>query len=142
MESAMYFVFELRQTDSPSLILSKSLSSQRWASVILPWEGFYLPPKADILPFRTNAYRRDDKHLKTKMEKNMKNEKENTNNEVVIILPEPEVPPIKRITIFLLGVSSALLMSAFINFNENLGLLALGILLFLFIFDEGFRRIF
>ncbi len=72
----------------------------------------------------------------------MKNEKENTNNEVVIILPEPEVPPIKRITIFLLGVSSALLTSAFINFNENLVLPALGILLFLFIFDEGFRRIF
>ncbi len=72
----------------------------------------------------------------------MKNEKENTKDEVVIILPEPEIPPIKKITIFLLGVSSALLMSAYINFNENLGLLALGILLFLFIFDEGFRRIF
>lgn len=72
----------------------------------------------------------------------MKNEKENTKDEVVIILPEPEIPPIKKITIFLLGVSSTLLMSAYINFNENLGLLALGILLFLFIFDEGFRRIF
>lgn len=72
----------------------------------------------------------------------MKNEKENTKDEVVIILPEPEVPPIKRITIFLLGVGITLLASAYINFNENLGLLALGILLFLFIFDEGFRRIF
>lgn len=72
----------------------------------------------------------------------MKNEKENTKNEVVIILPESEIPPIKRITIFLLGVGIALLASAYINFNENLGLLALGILLFLFIFDEGFRRIF
>ena len=72
----------------------------------------------------------------------MKNETTNKKDEVVIILPEPEVPPIKKITIFLLGVSSALLMSAYINFNENLGLLALGILLFLFIFDEGFRRIF
>lgn len=72
----------------------------------------------------------------------MKNDKDNTQNEVVIILPEPEVPPIKRITIFLLGVSSALLVAAYINFNENLGLLALGIVLFLFIFDEGFRRIF
>lgn len=63
-------------------------------------------------------------------------------SEVMIILPEPEVPPIKKITIFLLGFSGALLLSAYINFNENLGLLALGILLFLFIFDEGFRRIF
>lgn len=76
----------------------------------------------------------------------MKNEKvvenEHCDNDVVIILPEPEVPPIKKITIFLLGASSAFLMSAYINFNENLGLLALGILLFLFIFDEGFRRIF
>lgn len=72
----------------------------------------------------------------------MKNEKENTKDEVVIILPEPEIPPIKKVTIFLLGVGIALLASAYINFNENLGLLALGILLFLFIFDEGFRRIF
>lgn len=72
----------------------------------------------------------------------MKNEKGNTKDEVVIILPEPEIPPIKRVTIFLLGVGIALLASAYINFNENLGLLALGILLFLFIFDEGFRRIF
>lgn len=63
------------------------------------------------------------------------------NNEVVIILPGG-VPPVKRITIFLLGVSSALLTTTYINFNENLGLLALGIILFLFIFDEGFRRIF
>lgn len=71
----------------------------------------------------------------------MKSEKENKNGEIVMIFPAGQ-PPIKRITIFLLGVSSALLTSAFINFNENLGLLALGILLFLFIFDEGFRRIF
>ncbi len=76
------------------------------------------------------------------MKNDTKNELENKNGEVVIILPEPEVPPIKRITIFLLGVSSALLAAAYINFNENLGLLALGIVLFLFIFDEGFRRIF
>ncbi len=71
----------------------------------------------------------------------MKNEKENKKDEVVIILPAGE-PQVKKITIFLLGVSSALLMSAYINFNENLGLLALGILLFLFIFDEGFRKVF
>lgn len=73
----------------------------------------------------------------------MKNEKmsEDKTSDVVIILPGG-VPPVKRITIFLLGVSSALLAAAYINFNENLGLLALGIVLFLFIFDEGFRRIF
>lgn len=76
------------------------------------------------------------------MKNDTKNEIENKNGEVVIILPEPEVPPIKRITIFLLGVGIALLASAYINFNESLGWLALGILLFLFIFDEGFRRIF
>ena len=72
----------------------------------------------------------------------MKNEKYNKEQGVVIILPEPEVPPIKKGTIFFLGVSSALLMSAYINFNESLGLIALGIVLFLLIFDEGFRRIF
>lgn len=66
---------------------------------------------------------------------------ENEHSDIVIILPGGE-PPVKRITIFLLGVSSALLTAAYINFNESLGLLALGILLFLFIFDEGFRRIF
>ena len=37
------------------------------------------------------------------MKNDTKNELENKNGEVVIILPEPEVPPIKRITIFLLG---------------------------------------
>lgn len=72
----------------------------------------------------------------------MRNEKDNKNDEVVIILPETEQPPIRRITLFLLGFSSALMTAAYINFNESLVFLALGIVLFLFIFDEGFRRIF
>lgn len=66
---------------------------------------------------------------------------ENEHNDIVIILPGGE-PEIKKITIFLLGVSLALLISAYINFNESLGLLALGMVVFLFIFDEGFRRLF
>lgn len=68
--------------------------------------------------------------------------KENQHDKIVIILPESEVPPVKRFTLFLLGVIMALLFSAFINFNESLVLIALGILLFLFIYDEGFRRVF
>lgn len=68
-----------------------------------------------------------------------KNE-ENDNKGLVIILPEADEPAMKPMTIFLLGVCTALVMAIYINFNENLGmLLALGILVFLFIFDEGFR---
>lgn len=61
---------------------------------------------------------------------------------IVVILPETEVSPLKRATLFFLGFSGALLISAFINFNESLVLIALGIILFLLIFDEGFRRLF
>lgn len=74
----------------------------------------------------------------------MKNEKtiENENNKIVIILPETKQSSIKKFTIFLLGVSIALMTTAYINFNESLGLIAFGIISFLFIYDEGFRRIF
>lgn len=63
-------------------------------------------------------------------------------DDVVIILPKAEIPPLKRITLFLLGFSGALSYSAFINLNESLVLVALGIVLFLLFFDEGFRRLF
>lgn len=63
-------------------------------------------------------------------------------NDVVIILPETEIPPMKRTTLFLLGFGGASLLSAFINLNESLVLIALGIVLFLLFFDEGFRRLF
>lgn len=137
----MYLFFELGQTGAPSLLLSKKFIAPAVGIGILPWEGFYLPPKL-IFCLSAPMLTAGVISTKTKRRKIMKNDKDNTQNEVVIILPEPEVPPIKRITIFLLGVSSALLVAAYINFNENLGLLALGIVLFLFIFDEGFRRIF
>lgn len=63
-------------------------------------------------------------------------------NDVIIILPKTEIPPLKRITVFLLGASGALLYTTFINLNESLVLIALGIVLFLLFFDEGFRRLF
>lgn len=68
--------------------------------------------------------------------------RDNQHNGVVIILPETEVSPLKRFTLFLLGFSGALLFTAFINFNESLVIIVLGIVLFLFIYDEGFRRVF
>lgn len=140
----MYLFFELRQTDVSSLLLSKMfIISAVGIGYFAVGRHFICFLKLILHLFAPDAYRRDDKRItQKKWRKIMKNEKENTKDEVVIILPEPEIPPIKKITIFLLGVSSTLLMSAYINFNENLGLLALGILLFLFIFDEGFRRIF
>lgn len=63
-------------------------------------------------------------------------------NDVIIVLPKTEIPPLKRITLFLLGFSGALLYTTFINLNESLVLIALGIVLFMLFFDEGFRRLF
>ncbi len=74
----------------------------------------------------------------------MNNEELNGNehkSEAVIILPGG-TPKVKKTTIFMLGVCSALMFCAYINFNESLVLLVLGIVIFLLIFDEGFRRIF
>ncbi len=72
---------------------------------------------------------------------------ENCNKEIkhentIIILPEAEAPPLKKITVFLLGFGGAFLFAAYINLNESLGFIALGIILFLLFFDEGFRRLF
>ncbi len=63
---------------------------------------------------------------------------EQEKNQVTIILPNGYVP-IKRITLFLLGVSSAFIIACNITLNESLGFIALGIALFLIIFDEGLR---
>lgn len=72
---------------------------------------------------------------------NVNNVERENKKDVVIILPGG-TPQIKKITIFMLGVCAALMFCAYINFNESLVLLVLGIVLFLLIFDEGFRRLF
>lgn len=61
-------------------------------------------------------------------------------NDVFIGLPERKIPGIKPLTIFLAGCGMALEFAAFINYNQAIGLLSLGIFVFLFIFDEGLRK--
>ena len=61
-------------------------------------------------------------------------------NDIFISLPERKVPGIKPLTIFLAGCGMALEFAATINYNQAIGLLSLGIFVFLFIFDEGLRK--
>lgn len=89
---------------------------------------FLVPP---IMWFTDQKEQNMDKTKNTK-------ENEQSNNRVVIILPGG-IQPIKRITLFLLGVSSAFIIACNITLNESLGFIALGIALFLIIFDEGLR---
>lgn len=61
-------------------------------------------------------------------------------NKVEIILPERLVPEIKEITKYFIGFGLALMMVAFINVSESLGAASFGIFVFLYFYDEGFRR--
>ena len=74
-------------------------------------------------------------------EENKKNKTEK-NDDVVMILPGG-VPRVKPVTLFLLGVvASTILITAYCQLSESLVLIAFGVIVFLFIFDEGFRKLF
>ncbi len=74
-------------------------------------------------------------------EENKKNKTEK-NDDVVMILPGG-VPQVKPVTLFLLGVvASTILITTYYQLSESLVLIAFGVIVFLFIFDEGFRKLF
>lgn len=63
-------------------------------------------------------------------------------NKVEIILPERKVPKMRIITKLWIGFGMALIFAAFINLSESLGALGFGMFVFLYIYDEDFRRLF